>query len=102
MNNLCTGDHILSSHRRMGISLEMGSPSSGSHRRQTLNCTELLHWIDKSQSASTSNKNLTKECLDGLDLASAKTAALAVKGLLEEAKLLQSSTEIDESSDVEQ
>jgi hypothetical protein len=198
----------------------MGSPSSGSRRRQTLNRTELLDWIDKSQSASTSNQNLTKECLDGLDLASAlheaclrlytqlwqtcrhrptlptdrrarvreylgslllwgetlartglrgrldglpnissalievlcnvgktlirsmyqdlcvpdiilsrpllgtdstevqpagtsvavedaniaatKTAALAVKGLLEEAKLLQSSTEIDESSDVEQ
>lgn len=49
----------------------MGSPSSGTRRRQPLNRTELLDWIDNSQPGSISNRNLSKECLDGLDLASA-------------------------------
>jgi hypothetical protein len=49
----------------------MGSPSSGSRRRQTLDRTELLDWIDNSRPASASNRNLSKERLDGFDLASA-------------------------------
>ena len=49
----------------------MGSPSSGSRRRLTLDRTDILSWIDNSQPASASNRNLSKECLDGPDLASA-------------------------------
>jgi hypothetical protein len=49
----------------------MGKPSSGSRHRQMLDRPEPLDWINNNQPASASNRNLSKECLDGLDLASA-------------------------------
>jgi Fungal Zn(2)-Cys(6) binuclear cluster domain len=49
----------------------MGSPSSGGRRRQALDRTKLLDWINNSQPASASNRNLPKEYLNRHYLVSA-------------------------------
>ena len=49
----------------------MDGSSSRTRRRQIPNHTELLEWIDNSRQASASDGDLSKDCLDGANLASA-------------------------------